>query len=183
MISFDLGKSMNLENGSSDRTQFLIQEWKTVIETQIHFNEMIIRARTTGVSVVMAVYGAAALSIGQYPGKVINIFGSQFHVSAAIILFGISLLAGIFCMDYFYYYRLLLGAVERGEEIDKAYEGFTVGSTRLFGLTTKISNKVSRPRATTCLIIFYGIPLIIGILSLIYLTCFYCVELSAGFKI
>jgi hypothetical protein len=41
---------MNPENGSFDRTQFLIEEWKTVIETQIHFNEMIIRARTTGVS-------------------------------------------------------------------------------------------------------------------------------------
>ncbi len=40
---------MNQENGSSDRTQFLIEEWKTVIETQIRFNEMIIRARTTGV--------------------------------------------------------------------------------------------------------------------------------------
>jgi len=44
------------EGGTFDRTQFLIEEWKTVIETQIHFNEMIIRARTTGVSVVMAVY-------------------------------------------------------------------------------------------------------------------------------
>jgi hypothetical protein len=167
------------EDGTFDRTKFLIEEWKTVIETQIHFNEMISRARTTGVSVVMAVYGAAALSIGQYPGKFINVFGAQFHVSAAIILFGISLLVGIFCMDYIYYYRLLLGAVERGEEIDKAYEGFTVGTTRLFGMTTMISKKVSKRRATACLIIFYGIPLIVGILSLIYLTCFYCVEVSA----
>jgi hypothetical protein len=166
---------MNQTNGSFDRTQFLIQEWKTVIETQIHFNEMIIRARTTGVSVVMAVYGAAALSIGQYPGKFINIFGGQFHVSAAIILFGISLLVGIFCMDYLYYYQLLLGAVERAEEIDKAYEGFAVGTTRLFGMTTMISKKVSKLRATVCLVIFYGIPFIVGILSFIYLTCFYCV--------
>jgi drug/metabolite transporter (DMT)-like permease len=164
------------EGMTFDRTQFLIEEWKTVIETQIHFNEMIIRARTTGVSVVMAVYGAAALSIGQYPGKFINIFGSQFHVSAAIILFGISLLAGIFCMDYLYYYRLLLGAVERGEQIDKAYQGYTIGATVLFGMTTLISKKISRRRATACLIIFYGIPLVVGILSLIYLTCFYCVE-------
>jgi len=171
---------MNQESGTLDGTKLLIEEWKTVIETQIHFNEMIIRARTTGVSVVMAVYGAAALSIGQYPGNFINIFGSQFHVSAAIILFVISLLAGIFSMDYFYYYRLLLGAVERGEEIDKAYKGFSVGGTRLFGMTTMISKKVSKRRATICLIIFYGIPLIVGILSLIYLTCFYCVELSTG---
>jgi hypothetical protein len=164
------------EGMTFDRTQFLIEEWKTVIETQIHFNEMIIRARATGVSVVMAVYGAAALSIGQYPGKFLNIFGSQFHVSAAIILFGISLLAGIFCMDYLYYYRLLLGAVERGEQIDKAYQGYTIGATVLFGMTTLISKKISRRRATACLIIFYGIPLVVGILSLIYLTCFYCVE-------
>ena len=164
------------EGMTFDRTQFLIEEWKTVIETQIHFNEMIIRARATGVSVVMAVYGAAALSIGQYPGKFLNIFGSQFHVSAAIILFGISLLAGIFCMDYLYYYRLLLGAVERGEQIDKAYQGYTIGATVLFGMTTLISKKISRRRATACLIIFYGIPLVVGILSLIYLTCIYCVE-------
>ena len=170
---------MNQESGTLDGTKLLIEEWKTVIETQIHFNEMIIRARTTGVSVVMAVYGAAALSIGQYPGKFINISGSQFHVSAAIILFGISLLTGIFCMDYFYYYRLLLGAVERGEEIDKAYEGFTVGTTRLFGMTTMISKKVSKRRATICLIIFYGIPLLIGIVSLIYLSWFYCVEVPS----
>jgi nitrate reductase gamma subunit len=171
---------MNQENGSYDRTKFLIEEWKTVIETQIHFNEMIIRARTTGVSVVMAVYGAAALSLGQYPDKFMNAFGSQFHVSAAIILFGISLLAGIFCMDYFYYYRLLLGAVERGEEIDKAYQGYTVGTTRLFGMTTLISKKVSKRRAIICLVIFYGMPLVVGILSFIYLTCFYCAEVAAG---
>ena len=165
---------MNQESGILDGTKLLIEEWKTVIETQIHFNEMIIRARTTGVSVVMAVYGAAALSIGQYPGKFISIFGSQFHVSAAIILFGISLLAGIFCMDYFYYYRLLLGAVERGEEIDRAYEGFSIGGTSLFGMTTMISKKVSKRRATICLVIFYGIPLVVGALSFIYLSCFYC---------
>lgn len=161
-------------------TELLLKEWETVITTQMHFNEMIIRARTTGVSVVMAVYGAAALSIGQYPEKFFNIFGTQFHVSAAIILFGISLLAGIFCMDFFYYYRLLLGAVERGEEIDKAYKGFKIGATRLFGMTTMITNKVSKRRATICLLIFYGLPLLIGILSLIYLICFYCVEVAGG---
>ena len=45
------------EDRTFDRTNFLIEEWKTVIETQIHFNEMIIRARTTGVSLVMRIIG------------------------------------------------------------------------------------------------------------------------------
>jgi len=35
----------------------------------MHFNEMIIRARTMGVSVVIAVYGAAAFAFGQYPDR------------------------------------------------------------------------------------------------------------------
>ena len=139
----------------------------------MHFNEMIMRARTTGVSVVMAVYGAAALAIGQYPERFLKILGFQFHVSTAIIIFGISLLAGIFCIDKFYYYRLLLGAVERGEQIDKAFQDLTLCGTKPFGLTTAIIKKVSRRRAKVCLIIFYGIPCIVGVVSLIYLFFFY----------
>ena len=50
-----------------EETKIILEEWKIVIQTQMHFNEMIMRARTTGVSVVMAVYGAAALAYGQYP--------------------------------------------------------------------------------------------------------------------
>jgi hypothetical protein len=164
---------MNQGNELVKETEIVLEEWKTVINTQMHFNEMIIRARTTGVSVVMAVYGAAALAYGQYPRKFLNIFGSEFHVSTAIILFGLILLGSILCMDLFYYYRLLLGAVERAEEIDKAYANRIVDGTRLFGMTTIVSKKVSRRRATICLIVFYVGPFFVGIVSLIYLFCFY----------
>jgi len=156
-----------------EETKIILEEWKTVINTQMHFNEMIIRARTMGVSVVMAVYGAAALAFGQYPEKFIRLSGSQYHVSAAIILFGICLLLVIFSMDIFYYYRLLLGAVERGEQIDRAFQKRNIEGTTLFGMTTLISNKVSKCRATFLIVIFYLIPFAIGILSLIYLICSY----------
>jgi hypothetical protein len=155
-------------------TELLLKEWETVISTQMHFNEMIIRARTTGVSVVMAVYGAAALAIGQYPGKFLKISGSQFHVSTAIIFFGLCLLLAIFFMDIFYYYRLLLGAVERGIQIDNAFQGRKIGGTALFGMTTLISKKVSECRSTFLVVIFYAIPFVIGILALIYLIFSYC---------
>lgn len=52
-----------------EETKIRLEEWKTVINTQMHFNEMIIRARTMGVSVVIAVYGAAAFAFGQYPDR------------------------------------------------------------------------------------------------------------------
>jgi ABC-type amino acid transport system permease subunit len=164
---------MDQENGPSKETEIILEEWKTVINTQMHFNEMIMRARTTGVSVVMAVYGAAALAYGQYPNRFYDAFGSRFHVSTAIILFGLLLLISIFIIDYHYYYRLLIGAVERGEEIDKAYRDRIIDGTKLFGLTSSISNRVSRNRARICLFFFYGTPLLVGMVSLVYLLRFY----------
>src|SRR5438128_593525 len=95
-------------------TKLVLEEWKTVIDTQMHFNDMIIRMRTAGVSVVIAVYGAAALALGQYPNRFLKLAGVPFHVAAPIIAFGLLLLASIFVLDYCYYFRLLLGAVLRG---------------------------------------------------------------------
>ncbi len=187
------GKNQNIEQDQNENnkdkgyrnikeTKVMLEEWQTVVETQIHFNEMIMRARTTGVSVVMAVYGAAALAYGQYPYRFYNAFGTEFHVSTAIIFFGLLLLISIFLIDYCYYYRLLIGAVERGEEIDKAYRDRIIDGTKLFGLTTAISNRVSRNRARICLFFFYGTPLFVGIVSLTYLSCFYR-PYSFGFRI
>jgi hypothetical protein len=164
---------MHEENRNIEETKIILEEWKTVIKTQMHFNEMILRARTTGVSVVMAVYGAAALAIAQYPEKFIKWSCLEFHVSAAIIIFGILLLGSIFCIDFFYYYRLLMGAVEHGETIDNAFKNRTINGKRLFGLTTAITNKVSKCSAQIWLIIFYAIPFAVGAISLIYLFWFY----------
>lgn len=117
---------MNGENRNIEETKIILEEWKTVINTQMHFNEMIIRARTMVVSVVMAVYGAAALAVGRYPEKFIKIISFEAHVSAVIIIFGIFLLLIIFFIDYFYYYRLLLGAVNHGKKIDEAFQDTTI---------------------------------------------------------
>jgi hypothetical protein len=152
--------------GDLKEAEIIVKEWETVIKTQMHFNEMIIRSRTTGVSVVMAVYGAAALSIGQYPNKFFELLGSKFHVSTAIIFFGLLLLTSIFILDYFYYFRLLLGAVDRGMEIDKAYEKREIDGIRQFGLTSMISKRVSIGWATFYIFIFYGIPFGVGLIFL-----------------
>ena len=161
------------DNANLGETKLVLSEWKTVITTQMHFNDMIMRTRTTGVSVVMGVYGAAALALGQYPEKFLKISKFNFHVSAAIIIFGILLLASIASLDYLYYYQMLLAAVKRGEQIDAAYCDRLIDGTKLFGMTTLISQKASRSRAGISLLIFYGGPFIAGVFSLIYLFCFY----------
>jgi len=53
-------EALRKHNCNIEETKIILEEWKTIVQTQMHFNEMIMRARTTGVSVVMGVYGAAA---------------------------------------------------------------------------------------------------------------------------
>ena len=160
-------------NCNIEETKIILEEWKTVVQTQMHFNEMIMRARTTGVSVVMAVYGAAAIAYGQYPSKVLKIYSLEYHVSTAIILFGLVLLVSIFSIDFLYYYRMLIGSVEHAEMMDKAFTNRLVAGARIFGMTTTISGKVGRLRSFLCLLIFYGGPFLIGVGCLVYLICFY----------
>ena len=51
------------DNSGGAITRLLIEEWKTVIQTQMHFNEMIMRLRGMGVGVVTGIFGAAAYSL------------------------------------------------------------------------------------------------------------------------
>jgi hypothetical protein len=134
----------------------------------MHFNEMIVRMRTTGVSVVIAVYGAAALSISQFPRKFLVGFGYSFHPSAAILLFGLLLLLSIFALDYLYYFRMLVASVEQGERLDGQIRARTLSGLHLFGLTTLISERVTRGRARISLILFYGLPFLAGLGALWY---------------
>jgi len=145
-----------------------LEQWKAVIDVQMHFNEIILRMRTTGVSVVIAVYGAAALSIGQFPWKFLDVFDYRVHPSAAILAFGLLLLMSILAVDYFYYYRLLVASVEMGERLDKQMEGRTFSGVPFLGLTTLISTRVTRWRARLTLWLFYGLPLVVGIAALSY---------------
>lgn len=146
----------------------LVEEWKTVIGVQMHFNEIIVRMRTTGVSVVIAVYGAAAFSISQFPRKFLVAFGHPFHPSAAILVFGLLLLFSIFALDYIYYFRMLVAAVRQGERLDQQMRVRTLSGLHLFGLTTLISERVSRGRARISLILFYGLPFLAGLGALWY---------------
>lgn len=157
---------MNGEQTKNDETKLILDEWKTVIETQMHFNEMIMTMRTTSVSVVLAVFSAAAYSL-QF-NMFINIGIKNVHVAFFIVLFGIFMHIGIFVIDYFYYYKMLLGAVERGYQIDNLYTDKIIDGTRMFGMTTLIRDKIGTPnRAKYFVWVFYFIIIFVGLIFLI----------------
>lgn len=152
------------------KLKLLIEEWKTVIQTQMHFNDMLMKMRTAAISVVVAVFAAAAAIIGQFPDSYIEIFGRQAHISILVIIFGIALWMGIFIMDYFYYYKMLLGAVKRGYEFDNAFSEVRMyGDLGPFGLSSKIRDEIGKHGVSKWFVFsFYGVVLVVAILYLIF---------------
>ena len=152
---------------SSKETSLILEEWKTVIQTQMHFNDMIMKMRTTGVSIVLAVFGAAAYSL-QYDKLILTISNYSFHASVLVVAFGLGMLVGVFGLDYFYYYKMLLGAVKRGYEIDEAYKDRPVDNTKIFGMTTMIRDEIGKPGKSKLFIgLFYGLVFVLGIVFIL----------------
>jgi len=166
-------------NQAIEDRKLILEEWKVVIQTQMHFNEMIMTMRTTGITIVLAFFGAASITL-QYNTLYLSLFGYSFHASVLIIISGLILLAAVFVLDYFYYYKMLRGAVNRGYEIDNAYEGRLIDGMRLYGLSTEIHKAVSLekkrryvqklynklgqpPMSKVCIIFFYGLVFVFGI--------------------
>jgi len=148
---------------SRDDIKLILEEWKTVIQTQMHFNELLMKMRTTAVSIVLAVFGAAAYSL-QYERLFLRVNDYSFHASVFIIASGLGMLAGVFGLDYFYYYKMLLGAVKRGDEIDEAYKNRRVDNRKIFGMTTMIHDAIGkRGKSKQPIWAFYGIVFGLGI--------------------
>jgi len=151
-----------------------IAQWQTVVSMQMHFNDMILRTRAIGSSVVLAAYGAAAVSIGNYPTQHLVLFTLQIHVSAIIIVVALSLLLSIYLMDVTYYYKLLLKVVDIGTNLENINSGQV-------DPTNQLTQQVSRGWATRVIHFYYGIPATIGGLSLWYVITNYPLPAAQGF--
>jgi len=149
-----------------ENIDLILKEYEIVVRTQMHFNELIIKARSLGISVVTVIYGAAAYSISAIPD--VFMF-SHLHPSFFIVLSGISLAAVLFLLDYFYYYKMLLGAVIKGYEFDDLNIG--TPNYKFFGMNTEITNVVGDEKdkyltSKVLVELFYGIIIAIGIVFL-----------------
>lgn len=139
----------------------VVTQWQIIISTQMHFNDIILRTRSIGSSVVLAAYGAAALTLGKYPNEYLLIFNQLIHISVIIIFFALLLLFSIFLLDVTYYYRLLLGVVDIGAKLEEE-------QSSLVGTSKQLSEKVSLRWANFVVFVFYAIPAAVGIVSLLY---------------
>lgn len=130
------------------------KEWRTIIETQMHFNDLIIRFRAIVLTAMITLAGASVVL-----QQAATIDKSSSITVVVLLLF---LWFTAFLMDFAYYHRLLLGSVAQAMKFDNSELAKKLG---LFGLTTCIREMV-HPPASKCMVgLFYFIPA----LSLFYL--------------
>jgi len=153
-------------DGEFNEIKLIIEEWKVVIQTQMHFNEMIMKMRTTAISIFLAIFGAAAYSLQS--NLLLQIFNYRFHASIIIAMVGIFMLLSVFVIDYFYYDKMLRGAVEKGYSIDDHFKNTKIFGIRLFGLNTSIKKGIGKMgRSKRFIKGFYAIPIVAGIIFMI----------------
>jgi hypothetical protein len=126
---------MELSSSDEKTWQLVLKDYEMALETQRHFNDLIMRFRTIMFTVIGVFTSAAVGAYNIHP------------VLTIVMLFVTFFLLHIFRkFDRDYYHRLLLGAVQKTTEIDALYKDVQVDflgkSTRVFGLSEYITNKV-----------------------------------------
>jgi hypothetical protein len=128
------------------------EEWKVATDEAMHFNDLLMRNRQIGFTIIIAIlWGATQIK------DTINIFGYDVLEAFIIGLIALIFAFALYFIDLNYYFRLLIGAVERAENLE----------TKLrFELTKNISKKVTRIRAWGSLHFFYILILLCNVLFL-----------------
>lgn len=98
----------------------IIEIWKTIVEVQMHFNDISMRIRSMFITILLALFA----SIGFLLNKELNLEIMAYNVQFATImpLFGIFATWLFYFIDRYWYHRLLVGSVKHAIEIEKKYK-------------------------------------------------------------
>lgn len=136
-----------LSDAEKELVPFYLKEWQTIIETQMHFNDLIIRFRAIALTAMITLAGASVAL--QQADKIDR------STSVTVGWFLVALWLTAFVTDFFYYHRLLLGSVAQAMKFDNSDLAKRAG---LFGLTTCIKDAVHPPASKYMVGLFYLIP-------------------------
>jgi FMN phosphatase YigB (HAD superfamily) len=95
-----------------------LDAWKKVVDVQQHFNDIEMRVRGLAITALAAMLGAAAYAHKETMG--LKIFGHWTSAASAIAFVTLIIWMIFYCLDRFWYHRLLYGAVKAGSELEKA---------------------------------------------------------------
>lgn len=153
-----------------------VDVWKTVVGTQQHFNDLSMKIRSFGVTVLAAMITAAAVAVREsaeiaLPEEWVTSLGAAILGGAAVIW------ACFYFVDRWWYHELLLGTVAHGETIEESI----VAEVPEIELATSIRQASSSGKApfksTTRLTLYY---LVVGVAVLLMALGAHVTANSAG---
>ena len=96
--------------------------WKTVVETQMHFNEMSVKSRQLGLAFVAAALGISVVLLSRNEDFSFNVFDKgSIHVSVVLLIAAAFALLAVRQLDLGVYHKMLRGAVAFGEDFEEHY--------------------------------------------------------------
>jgi len=157
-----------------DNIEAAIEYHQLAIQVQMHYNEMLIRVRSfglTGVATLLAVTGGAAAANGDssMTSGFLTLFGDvRMQVSGVYAFCALLLSAGLFLLDRFYYYRLFMAAVKNcvSYEVDNRSALQAIGIRRN-PMTLHLVMNVPKLWSDIFVLAFWLIPMLISALFLI----------------
>jgi hypothetical protein len=107
---------------SEEQQKMYVAIWEKAIDTQMHFNEMSVKARQFGLTFVAAALGLGVVTLTRGPDFVIPVY-SLFEVHGVVLLVAASAFAmyAVSLLDLNVYHRMLRGAVTFGEDFEENY--------------------------------------------------------------
>lgn len=144
---------------TNEERRLLLDAWKAIVEVQMHFNDMLMKVRNLGVTLLLAVFGAAAFSL-QYELYLHLPFG-RYHLATLIIAFGLIAWLSIWFMDR-YYNKLLAGAVSKSTEIEDLYDEDWLGMTHSITHESRtLLGRTNAMKARNQLSLFLYLPILL----------------------
>ncbi len=141
-VSTPNGKSSQDGTLSDVQLEAYISIWAKSVDTQMHFNEMSVKARQFGLTFVAAALGlgVALMSRDKEPVLSVSVLGYlDFEVHAIVLLVVASAFAlyAVKQLDLKVYHKMLRGAVTFGEDFEESY------MKQIFGLNKGMTQAIS----------------------------------------
>jgi hypothetical protein len=151
-----------------------IEYYQLAVQIQMHYNEMLIRVRSfglTAVATLLAVAGGAAAADGDtaLASGFLTLFGGvRMQVSGVYAFCALMLCTGLFLLDRFYYYRLFMAAVKNciSFEVDNRFALEAIG-VRRNPMTLHFVLNVPKLWSDLFVLAFWLIPMLISAVLLI----------------
>lgn len=164
-----------------EELKLLVELYRLGVQTQMHFNELILRTRTLGATGLVVILGGAVVIRNQYPAAAFDlgpfivgrtIVGPvSIPVAAAVALLGMVLVIVLDLLDRNYYMKLLKGATIYVYRIEDFAEnaGMTIaGYGEAFRQSRHIRDAIGGPDASVGFV-KWSYRIIGGVTALLFL--------------